>query len=870
MKNKLFIIFIVLFFNFVFFKALAAESFNFDVTEIQVLENGNKFVGTKRGTITSSNGIIIKADQFEYDKKLNILNANGNVEIEDKINKYLITTRNIIYEKQKEIIYTKGNSKALSLTDDIIISSENFNYDREKNIIIAKKNVILENLKEDYKINSDFISYFLTEDKIFSKGKTTGLIKSNYNFESKNVTFLKNSMELFSKEVASFTDKNNFYRLSNFIYSLKKEVLKGEKILIKSNYKLPKSDEFYFSSAIVDLKNHNFLAKDTEINIHKGIFDNSKNDPRMKGVSSEKKGNITTIYKGLFTSCQKNDNCPPWSLKADKIEHDKNKKQLIYQNALLQIYDFPVLYFPKFFHPDPTVKRQSGFLQPKLNNSNILGNSVAIPYFHILSEDSDITFTPTLFDNDQIMVQNEFRKIFKNSYLEADFGHTRNYQSSTENNKKKNISHLFSKFNHNLNLENFISSKLFLSIQKVTNDTYLKVFDGNIINTDLKPNNLNVLKNELKLELDHEDYFFESGIESYESLDKKSSDRYQYILPYYNFDKVVSQNYFNGSISFNSSGNNDLSDTNILKTEIINDINYTGFDIINDYGLKNNLSIYFKNFNAVGKNDSKLKNSPQIELMSTLKIDSSLPLKKGGSEYMNYLTPKLSMLFNPSDMKNHSETKRNINNENIFDINRLGLTDSLETGKSLTLGLEYKKEKLKDINKYFEFKLATVFRDEEENFIPSTSTIGKKTSNLFGSISNNLSDNFNISYNFALNNNLNTFDYNKINSTITLNNLVTEFSFIEEGGAIGSTNTFENKSKYVFDENNSISFKTRRNRKINLTEFYDLVYEYQNDCLTAGIKYNKTYYEDRDLKPTENLLFTITLFPLTSYEQKIN
>ena len=64
-----------------------------------------------------------------------------------------------------------------------------------------------------------------------------------------------------------------------------------------------------FSSAIVDLKNHNFLAKDTEINIHKGIFDNSKNDPRMKGVSSEKKGNITTIYKGLFTSCQKNDNC---------------------------------------------------------------------------------------------------------------------------------------------------------------------------------------------------------------------------------------------------------------------------------------------------------------------------------------------------------------------------------------------------------------------------------------------------------------------------------------------------------------------------------------------------------------------------------
>ena len=241
----------------------------------------------------------------------------------------------------------------------------------------------------------------------------------------------------------------------------------------------------------------------------------------------------------------------------------------------------------------------------------------AIPYFHILSHDSDITFTPTLFDNETKMVQNEYRKQFKNSYFEANFGHVRNYESSVENNKKKNISHFFSKFDHNLNLENFVSSKLLLSIQKVTNDTYLKIFDGNIINTDLKPTNYNVLKNEAKLELNHENYFFESGIESYESLNKTSNDRYQYILPYYNFDKVLSQNFFNGSISISSSGNNDLNETNVLKTKIINDINYSGFDIINDYGIKNNLNIYLKNLNSVGKNDSTLKNSPQIELMST-------------------------------------------------------------------------------------------------------------------------------------------------------------------------------------------------------------------------------------------------------------
>ena len=110
------------------------------------------------------------------------------------------------------------------------------------------------------------------------------------------------------------------------------------------------------------------------------------------------------------------------------------------------------------------------------------------------------------------------------------------------------------------------------------------------------------------------------------------------------------------------------------------------------------------------------------------------------------------------------------------------------------------KRKLEDINKYFEFKLATVFRDKEEDFIPSTSTLGKKTSNLFGSLSNNFSDNFSINYDFALDNNFNSFDYNKINSTISFDNFISEFSFIEEGGAIGSANTIENTSTYIFDE----------------------------------------------------------------------
>ena len=87
---------------------------------------------------------------------------------------------------------------------------------------------------------------------------------------------------------------------------------------------------------------------------------------------------------------------------------------------------------------------------------------------------------------------------------------------------------------------------------------------------------------------------------------------------------------------------------------------------------------------------------------------------------------------------------------------------------------------------------------------------------------------------------------------------------------IGSTHIIENISTFNFDDNNFLSFKTRRNKEINLTEYYDLIYEYKNDCLTAGLKFKKTFYQDRDLEPSEDLFFYLTLVPLTTYEQRID
>ena len=91
------------------------------------------------------------------------------------------------------------------------------------------------------------------------------------------------------------------------------------------------------------------------------------------------------------------------------------KKTINYKNALLKVYDVPVMYFPKFFHPDPTVKRKSGFLIPSIKNSANSTKLFSIPYFSVISQNKDFTFTPRLYSNDNFLLQTEYRQENKNS-----------------------------------------------------------------------------------------------------------------------------------------------------------------------------------------------------------------------------------------------------------------------------------------------------------------------------------------------------------------------------------------------------------------------------------------------------------------------
>ena len=198
---------LILFFFFILscFSVSSSEQFLFNVTEVEILENGNLFKGLKRGTIQTTDGIIIDADKFIYNKKTNIVNAEGEVRVEDNVNNYTIYSDKVTYSKNDEIISTEGNSRAFDQKNKII-TAEKFTYYKIPNIFNAKENAKIKDINENYTIFAENITYFINKGEIITEGDTSAEIESKYNIKSQDVEYLEESQQLSSKK------KNNFKR----------------------------------------------------------------------------------------------------------------------------------------------------------------------------------------------------------------------------------------------------------------------------------------------------------------------------------------------------------------------------------------------------------------------------------------------------------------------------------------------------------------------------------------------------------------------------------------------------------------------------------------------------------------------------------
>ena len=197
-------------------------------------------------------------------------------------------------------------------------------------------------------------------------------------------------------------------------------------------------NSYNFSQIYIDEKKKEIIGTDIKAYLNQESFKiQEDNKPRVFANTIKIEKDQSQFTKSIFTLCdyRENDKCPHWSLQAEKMKHDKIKKTIYYDNAIVKVYDIPIFYFPKFSHPDPSVDRRSGFLPPSFADTKNLGSSFELPYFWNINNDKDFTITPKLFVSEHPLILGEYRQAFLNSNLILDLGFTEGYKVYFSNKK---------------------------------------------------------------------------------------------------------------------------------------------------------------------------------------------------------------------------------------------------------------------------------------------------------------------------------------------------------------------------------------------------------------------------------------------------
>ncbi|HUK57998.1 MAG TPA: LPS assembly protein LptD [Stellaceae bacterium] len=146
---------------------------------------------------------------------------------------------------------------------------------------------------------------------------------------------------------------------------------------------------------------------------------------RLAGNTARRVAGVrTTIRRAVYSPCelcQDDPTRPPvWQIKAEEVVHDKELQLVEYHDAIMEIDGVPVFYAPYFSHPDPSVKRASGFLPPTMGYGNTLGFHATVPYYWDIAPDKDATIRPMITTSAGVVLGGEYRERFSNGYMVND------------------------------------------------------------------------------------------------------------------------------------------------------------------------------------------------------------------------------------------------------------------------------------------------------------------------------------------------------------------------------------------------------------------------------------------------------------------
>jgi len=733
-----------------------------------------------------------------------------------------------------------------------------------------------------YEIEGKKIIYVDDKDLIIASGEAYAKDQFGKEIYADKIEYNKKELTISTSKKSIYLDgKGNKLEANNFFYNLrlKKIIASGD-----VNYFSNTNDHFKFSVFEYYEETQRGSGKNFSglLNDKSSLEGASAKIDQIKGIlivnqdKSRKKRNAYTSCedeKGLTASML--EKCPDWSITSSKTTHDQNEKMIYHKNVLVNIKNVPVFYTPYFSHPDPSVKRKSGFLPPSIKNFENLGKSFKAPYFLVLGENKDFTFTPTYYIEENPVFLGEYRQINKNSEFYIDTSYSQGYKKLNKKNDDGVLinrtggsrNHFFFNFLGNYDDLIFTTNDLEMNIQKISQKNYLKVHQ---INTEHIKQDVSSLQNNIILRSFEDNKQLRLEAYLYENINEENhSKKYQYTLPSIRFDNFFRK--FNQSISFSNSFSAKNLGENINQMNQTNQIGTTSdLKKINSIqGMGNVFRTRVRNENIYNDNVDNAKENLNNDAYLTVAMENSFPLVKWNGNTEEFISPIIFSKYTTGSMENASAQSKILNYQDVFSMDRNNSGTNNETGASVGYGVTYNINKKNLENEVYldaKFSIGQVLRKNTLEEMPKNSSLQEKRSDYVGVSSFKIkskklnNSELNLGYNYIVNKDLNAFLKNEINTTFENDKNNLELSYYKVS-KIGDGHYVDTKYKRKFDNNFNFSIGVRKNLQTNFTETNFIGTNYDSDCLKIELNLSKRFYYNQDIRPSNNLTFSIMLKP---------
>lgn len=131
-------------------------------------------------------------------------------------------------------------------------------------------------------------------------------------------------------------------------------------------------------------------------------------------------GRYTALDQVVASSCKVCAAAPVplWEIRARRVVHDQEERQIYFDHAQFRIVGLPVAYIPRLRMPDPTLDRATGFLAPAFRSTSKLGAGIKLPFFVALGPSRDLTFAPYLSTKGGRTLDLRYRQAFETGQIE--------------------------------------------------------------------------------------------------------------------------------------------------------------------------------------------------------------------------------------------------------------------------------------------------------------------------------------------------------------------------------------------------------------------------------------------------------------------